>query len=285
MVVNMNMKKILYKYGIIIFGAFLFAVSVNFFTLPSKIVTGGVSGIATIIYYVSGWSPGIVIGVLNIIIGIIAYIELGKKFLIDSLVGIIAIPVFMELTEGAGFNFNDLVLSSVFGGIICGIGIGMAFSQGGTTGGTDIVSRISQKRLPNLSIGVILSMIDFIIISVSYFVFRDLKLTMYGLVTLFISTWVVDFIISKLNGGVVCYIITSKGEKMKNEIIKNLNRGITIINAIGGYSNEERKILMCVMKKKELEALRITAKKIDSGSFIIVSPSTEVQGEGFKYYR
>ena len=275
----------IYKYLIILSGALLFSVAVNLFMIPAKIVTGGVSGIATIVYYISGVSPGIVMGILNIIIGIAAYIELGKKFVVDSLVGIIAIPVFMELTKNFDLRFDDLVLSSVFGGIICGIGIGMTFSQGSTTGGTDIVSRISQKRLPSLSIGVILSAIDFVIISISYFVFKDIKLTMYGIATLFISTWVIDFIISKLNGAVVAYIITPKGNGFEKDIINKLGRGVTVINAKGGYSTGKKEILMCAMKKKELTELRKIAEKEDYKAFIIVSPSTEIQGEGFKYYR
>ncbi len=275
----------IYKYSIILSGALLFSVAVNLFMIPAKIVTGGVSGIATIVYYISGISPGIVMGILNIIIGIAAYIELGKKFVVDSLVGIIAIPVFMELTKNFELRFDDLVLSSVFGGILCGIGIGMTFSQGSTTGGTDIVSRISQKRLPSLSIGVILSAIDFVIISISYFVFKDIKLTMYGIATLFISTWVIDFIISKLNGAVVAYIITPKGNGFEKDIINKLGRGVTVIDAKGGYSTEGKEILMCAMKKKELTELRKIAEHEDYKAFIIVSPSTEIQGEGFKYYR
>ena len=275
----------IYKYSIILSGALLFSVAVNLFMIPAKIVTGGVSGIATIVYYISGISPGIVMGILNIIIGIAAFIELGKKFVVDSLVGIIAIPVFMELTKNFELRFDDLVLSSVFGGIICGIGIGMTFSQGSTTGGTDIVSRISQKRLPSLSIGVILSAIDFVIISISYFVFKDIKLTMYGIATLFISTWVIDFIISKLNGAVVAYIITPKGNGFERDIINKLGRGVTVIDAKGGYSTGEKEILMCAMKKKELTELRKIAEHEDYKAFIIVSPSTEIQGEGFKYYR
>lgn len=275
----------IYKYSIILSGALLFSVAVNLFMIPAKIVTGGVSGIATIVYYISGVSPGIVMGILNIIIGIAAYIELGKKFVVDSLVGIIAIPVFMELTKNFELRFDDLVLSSVFGGILCGVGIGMTFSQGSTTGGTDIVSRISQKRLPSLSIGVILSAIDFVIISISYFVFKDIKLTMYGIATLFISTWVIDFIISKLNGAVVAYIITPKGNGFEKDIINKLGRGVTVIDAKGGYSTEGKEILMCAMKKKELTELRKIAEQEAYKAFIIVSPSTEIQGEGFKYYR
>lgn len=279
------LKKIIYKYTIILAGSLLFSLSVNLFTLPSKIVTGGVSGIATVLYFLYGWSPGLVVGITNFVIGIIAYKELGKKFLADSLVGIIAIPVFMELTSNIPAFCDDIMLNSIFGGIICGIGIGLTFSQGSTTGGTDIVSRISQKRLPSLSIGTLLGVIDFLIIFVSYLVFGDLKLTMYGIITLFISTWVIDRIIMKLNCAVVAYIITTKGNEMKEKIFQNLNRGVTIIDAKGGYSNNDKKILMCVMKKKELELLKKLMNEVEDKSFVVVSPSTEVQGEGFKYYR
>ena len=278
------LKKLVYKYSIILVGSLLFSLSVNLFTLPSKIVTGGVSGIATVLYFLYGWSPGIVMGITNVVIGIIAYKELGKKFLADSLVGIIAIPLFMEITAGVPVFCDDIMLNSIFGGIVCGVGIGLTFSQGSTTGGTDIVSRISQKRMPSFSIGTLLAVIDFLIIFVSYLVFGDLELTMYGIITLFISTWIIDRIIMKLNCAVVAYIITTKEREMKNKIFENLNRGVTVINAKGGYSNEEKQILMCVMKKRELEVLKQLMNEVEEKSFVVVSPSTEVQGEGFKYY-
>lgn len=279
------LKKIVYKYFVILSGAFLFSLSVNLFTLPSKIVTGGVSGIATVLYFLYGWPPGIVMGIMNVLIGLIAYKELGKKFVADSLVGIIAIPVFMELTSYIPVFCYDAMLNSIFGGFLCGIGIGLTFSQGSTTGGTDIVSRISQKRLPALSIGTLLSVIDFFIIFVSYLVFKKIELTMYGIITLFISTWIVDAIITKLNSGVVAYIITTKEKEMKNKIFSELDRGVTVIDAKGGYSNDNKKILMCVMKKKELEKLKKLMETVEEQAFVIVSASTEVQGEGFKYYR
>ena len=279
------LKKLVYKYSIILVGSLLFSLSVNLFTLPSKIVTGGVSGIATVLYFLYGWSPGIVMGITNVVIGIIAYKELGKKFLADSLVGIIAIPLFMEITAGVSVFCDDIMLNSIFGGIVCGVGIGLTFSQGSTTGGTDIVSRISQKRMPSFSIGTLLAVIDFLIIFVSYLAFGDLKLTMYGIITLFISTWIIDRIIMKLNCAVVAYIITTREREMKSKIFENLNRGVTVINAKGGYSNEEKQILMCVMKKRELEVLKQLMNEVEEKSFVVVSPSTEVQGEGFKYYR
>ncbi len=280
-----NLKKTTYKYVVILVGSLLFSLSVNLFTLPSKIVTGGVSGIATVLYFLYGWSPGVVVGLTNIAIGLIAYKELGRKFIADSLVGIIAIPLFMELTSNFKPFCNDLMLNCIFGGILCGIGIGLTFSQGSTTGGTDIVSRISQKKMPSLSVGTLLGTIDFLIILVSYFVFGNIELTMYGIITLFISSWIIDSIIAKLNSGVVAYIITTKEKEMKLKIFSELDRGVTVINAKGGYSNDDRKILMCVMKKKELEKLKKLMEMVEEQAFVIVSPSTEVQGEGFKYYR
>lgn len=280
-----NLKKTTYKYVVILVGSLLFSLSVNLFTLPSKIVTGGVSGIATVLYFLYGWSPGVVVGLTNIAIGLFAYKELGRKFIADSLVGIIAIPFFMELTSNLKPFCNNLMLNCIFGGILCGIGIGLTFSQGSTTGGTDIVSRISQKKMPSFSVGTLLGTIDFLIILVSYLVFGNIELTMYGIITLFISSWIIDSIIAKLNSGVVAYIITTKEKEMKMKIFSELDRGVTVINAKGGYSNDDRKILMCVMKKKELEKLKKLMEMVEEQSFVIVSPSTEVQGEGFKYYR
>lgn len=278
-------KKSFFKYAIIIFGSLMFGLSVNLFTLPSKIVTGGVSGIATVLYFLYGWSPGMVVALTNVVIGLIAYKELGMNFIADSLVGIIAIPLFMELTSGFPPVCDDIMLNCIFGGILCGIGIGLTFSQGSTTGGTDIVSRISQKKMPHFSVGSLLGAIDFFIIFVSYLVFGDIELTMYGIITLYISTWIIDEIIRKLNSAVVTYIVTTKGEQMKKSVFKELNRGITVIEAKGGYSNTEKEILMCVMKKKELEKLKNIMNDVEEKSFVIVSPLTEVQGEGFKYYR
>lgn len=280
-----KIKKSFFKYTIILFGSLMFALSVNLFTLPSKIVTGGVSGIATVLYFLYGWSPGMVVALTNVIIGLIAYKELGMKFIADSLVGIIAIPLFMEMTSGLPPVCSNIMLNCIFGGILCGIGIGLTFSQGSTTGGTDIVSRISQKKMPHFSVGSLLGVIDFFIIFVSYLVFGDIELTMYGIITLFISTWIIDEIITRLNSAVVAYIITTREKQMKETIFEKLNRGVTVINAKGGYSNAEKEILMCVMKKKELEKLKNIMNEVEEKSFVIVSPSSEVQGEGFKYYR
>lgn len=279
------MKRNLLKYGGLLCGTFLFALAVNLFLIPSKIVTGGLSGIATILYHTLGWIPGMVIGVGNIIMCILAWIILGKNFVFNSLFGIISITFFVSVTEFFPAVTTDLFLSAVFGGILMGVGIGMTFIQGGTTGGTDILSRISQKKHPQLSIGVIMTIVDLIIIGASAAVFKDTELSMYGIISLVVSTAVIDGIIARLNSGVLVFVITTDAEKIKKIIYEYLKRGVTVIEAIGGFSEEKRQVLMCVMKKKEIEALKKIPEITDKNNFMIVTPSKEVFGEGFRYYR
>lgn len=279
------MKKHLKKYAIITFGAIIFSLSVNLFLIPSKIVTGGLSGVATILYHTFGIPAGFVVGGGNIIVCLWALHELGLKFVLNSLYGIFATTFFVSVTSFLPTITNDLFISTVFGGILLGIGVGFTFMQDGTTGGTDIVSRIVQKKQPHLSIGLLMTITDLVIISVSYAVFRDFELSMYGIISLVVSTAVIDGIIGKLNSGVLVYIITKDAELMKRAILDSLERGVTIIEAKGGFSEERKQILMCVMKKKDMENLKKTAKITEENSFVIVTPSKEVFGEGFHYYK
>ena len=279
------MKKNVKKYMLITVGAVIFSLSVNLFLIPSKIVTGGLSGIATILYHTTGIPAGIVVGLGNIIVCLWALKELGGKFVLNSLYGIFATTFFVSLTSFLPSVTDDLFISTVFGGILLGTGVAFTFMQEGTTGGTDIISRIFQKKHPHLSIGLLMTAVDFVIISISYAVFRDFELSMYGIISLVVSTAVIDGIIAKFNSGVLVYIITKDAEVMKTAIIDNLERGVTIIEARGGFSKEPKEILMCVMKKKDMEELKRIAKITEENSFVIVTPSKEVFGEGFHYYK
>lgn len=273
------------KYVAVLLGTLLFALSVNVFLVPSKIVTGGLSGIATILHYKFGISIGFAVMSGNILLCIIAYVTLGRKFVLDSILGILSITVFVSFTEFLPSLTDDLFLNSVFGGILMGIGIGLTFIQGATTGGTDIISRISQKRHPELSIGFIMTVVDLIIIGASAIVFGDIALSMYGIISLVVSTAVIDGIIASKNSGVLVFVVTENENEIKNLICRYLNRGVTVIDVFGGYSDRKRKLIMCVMKTKEAEELKKTEELRKNGNFMIVTPSKEVLGEGFRYYR
>lgn len=277
--------KHLKKYAIIAAGAFLFSLSVNLFTLPSKIVSGGISGIAIIVYHLSGVSTGLTVGILNAVILLVALKILGKTFVFDSLAAILMIPLFLKLTERLPPFTDNILLASIYGGVLLGVGIGIAFSQGGTTGGTDIVSRISQKKYPHLSIGILMTIVDFMIIGASVFAFGNIDLALYGILSLVISTAIIDMMIGKLNCAKLVFIITKADVSMESPIISSVNRGVTTISAIGGFSGQTKKILLCVAKPKQLEQLKAIVREYDPDAFIIVNESKEILGNGFQYYR
>lgn len=273
------------KYSMISLGAFLFSLSINLFTLPSKIVSGGISGIAIIVYHLSGISTGLTVGILNIIILLIALKTLGKTFVIDSLAAIVMIPLFLQLTEGFPPLTDNILLASVYGGALLGVGIGIAFSQGGTTGGTDIVSRISQKKYPHLSIGILMTIVDLLIIGASVIAFGNIDLALYGILSLVISTAVIDMLIGKLNCAKQVFIITKADTSLETPILSSVNRGVTTITGIGGFSGEPKKILLCVAKAKQVEIIKTIVRTYDPDAFIIVNESKEILGNGFQYYR
>lgn len=277
--------KLLKKYIIIGLGSFLFALSVNLFTLPTKIVSGGISGIATIIYHTAGISTGITVGILNIIIILFALKSLGKGFVIDSLTAIFMIPIFLKITELLPPVTQNPLLASLFGGVLLGCGIGLSFSQGGTTGGTDIVSRISQKKYPHLSIGILMTIVDLIIIGISMIVFQNIDLALYGILSLVISTAVIDYILGKLNSAKLVMIITHSQNKLEQAILSEINRGVTVINATGSFSGDSKKLLLCVVKSKQAEKLKTIVNAFDPNAFVIVNESKEILGNGFQYYR
>lgn len=273
------------KYSIIALGAFIFSLSVNLFTLPSKIVSGGISGIAIILFHIAGISTGVTVGILDVVLLLFALKFLGKQFVLDSLAAIFMIPVFLEITENLPPVTEDVFIASVFGGVFLGVGIGLAFSQGGTTGGTDIVSRISQKKYPHLSIGILMTIVDLLIIGISVITFGNTDLALYGILCLIISTAVIDMMIGKLNCAKLIFIITNSQTLLESEIIKNVNRGLTALSGTGVFSGEQKKILLCVSKSKEAEHLKQIIKKIDPNAFVIINESKEILGKGFSYYR
>ncbi len=277
--------KLVKKYGIIALGSLIFALSVNLFTLPARIVSGGLSGIATVIFYVTGISTGITVGGLNLVILLFALHSLGKQFVLDSLAAIFMIPLFLKLTETIPPLTREPLLAAVFGGVLLGVGIGMAFSQGGTTGGTDIVSRMSQKKYPHLSIGILMTIFDLLIIGISTLVFQNIDLALYGILSLVVSTAVIDGLIHRLNCAKLVLVITDSEAEMEKKIFQCVNRGVTTISAIGGFSGKEKKILMCVVKHKQMESLKQAIRLIDPNSFMIVNDSKEIIGNGFQYYR
>ena len=268
-----------------IVGSFITSMGVSLFYIPANVVSGGVSGIVTILYNAFNFAPGIVYGIINGALLISAWFILGKEFVFKTLLGASCISVFVQLLSYLPPVTSDPFLASVIGAILYGVGIGIALISGSSTGGTDIAARIIQHYREDVSIGKLLLIVDATVILISLLVFRNTNLALYGIIALAISTFAVDFLISKLNISKLAFVITDKGEEISKVLVSSSKRGVTLIEAKGVYTGEGRQVLICALKSSEIPKFQKTIEKLDPSVFIIYSESQQIVGKGFSVYR
>lgn len=264
----------------LIVGCFLVAISYNLFLSPNKLVAGGVSGLAILLNYLFNLDESIVILILNLVLLVASYIFLGKEKTKATAVGSILFPIFVKLTADISYYVNidtsQLLLSSIFGGLLYGLGAGMIFKAGYTTGGTDIVNQIMTKYL-KISMGKSIIYCDGIIILLSSFTFGINKL-MYSIVILYIISIMSDRIILGISDSKAFYIITDEEAAIKEYILTYLNHGVTVFNARGGFAKEKQNVLMCVLPTKDYYKLKEGINEIDPEAFFVVTDAYEVFG-------
>ncbi|MEK3952750.1 YitT family protein [Psychrobacillus sp. FSL K6-1464] len=267
-------------YVYVIIGAAIIAIAFNVFLLPNQVASGGVSGISTILKGVFGWAPGLVQYAFNIPLFIAGLIFLGAKFGIKSFVGTLVLPAVVLLTAAwEPWTMNPL-LGALFGGISVGLGLGIVFRGGASTGGTDLAAQIITKYT-GFSLGTSVLLIDGLIVLSAAFVF-DIERALYALIALFVTTKTIDLVQLGFSQSKMIYIITNKQDEIRDAIYTEIDRGVTKLPAHGGYTNVERPILMVVAYQTEFTKLKHIIKTIDPAAFVIVSDAYEVLGEGFK---
>lgn len=276
-----QMKKIL----ITILGTILTSIGISVFYLPAKVVGGGVSGLSTVLYHTFNVQPGVTYAVVNGVLLLFALIFLGKGFVFHTLIGAASITVFVEAFSYLPPVTEDIVLATIFGSVFYGVGIGMTLLVGSSTGGTDIAARLIQHFRPNVSVGRLLLFVDSAVIILSLAVFREFNLALYGIIALAVSTFAVDFLISKMNVSKLAFVITSKGEAIAKHLVSTSPRGVTRIEAKGAYSGSDKEVLVCALKSSEIPAFQRKIKELDESVFIIYSESKEIVGNGFHVYR
>lgn len=277
---KVSVKTTIMEYVFVIVGAAIIALGFNVFLFPNQIASGGVSGISTILYGMFGWNAGLVQYAFNIPLFIAGVLVLGKRFGIKSFVGTITLPFFVILTESWDpWTLNPL-LGSIFGGIVVGLGIGLVFKGNASTGGTDLLAQIITK-LTGLTLGTSVLMIDGVIAVSAALVF-DLEKGLFALIGLYVTTKTIDIVQLGFSQSKMVYIITKEEVKVRDAIYKEINRGVTKLSAIGGYTGEERPVLMVVVYQTEFTKLKQVLKTVDPQAFVIVSDAYEVLGEGFK---
>lgn len=263
-----------------ILGSFIIAIAYNLFLAPNNLVAGGVSGIAIILKGLFGFDDFIVILFCNIFLLILSYFLLGKEKTSASVLGSLVFPLFVKLTSTIGqvitIDNSQLLISSVFGGVLYGLGIGMIFKAGFTSGGTDILNQIFNKYF-KMSIGKSMLCVDGTITLSSAFVFGANKL-MYAIIVLYIISIMSDRVILGVSDSKAFYIITDEEKAVKDYILKYLNHGVTVFNAKGGYAKEKQNVLMCVLPTKDYYRLKEGIMEIDKDAFFVVTDAYEVFG-------
>ena len=268
------------RYFSLMIGLLLISLAFNLFLLPNNIVFGGVSGISIITKKLFGWDPSIVIYIGSLLLLIVSFIVLVKNQTTGSILGSILFPVFVQLTENIGeilpIGEIELLLAALFGGIIYGVGAGLVFKAGFTTGGTDIINQIISKYM-KVSMGSAMLMSDGLIVLSGVSVFGINKL-MYAIIVVYLIGILTDRVLLGISNSKAFYIITEKEEGIKNYILKELGHGVTIFDAKGGYTSEKQKVLLCVVPTDQYYRLKEGIKEIDKQAFFVVMDAYEVFG-------
>ncbi len=280
----------------IVLGSIITAAAINIFLVPYKIAPGGVTGIATVIYYLSGerFPVGVTMLALNIPLFILGIRFIGGKFIIRTLFSTVFLSVVIDvsepvttyfadfyLTKAANSATPDLLLYSIFGGFFMGLGLGFVFRSGATTGGTDLAAKVVHHFIPQLTMGQLLLVIDSAVILFAAIAFNSFLLALYAILSLYLSTKVIDAILEGVNFAKAVYIISEQSEEIAQKIMTDLDRGVTALRGVGMYTGKDKSVLYCVLHRGQLQQLKELVVKIDANAFIILSDVREVLGEGF----
>ena len=274
------------RYVLITLGCLIYALAFNWCYAPNYIAYGGFTGLAQIVNSFGGFlSVGTLVFLMNLPLFFLGWKLLGGGLLVSSLYAMTLSSLFIDLMA-ALFSFSPMepLLACIYGGAILGVALGLILGQGATTGGTDLLARLLKLPLPWLPVGKLLLGLDLVVISASALVFHSLDTALYGLVALYLSTTVMDTVLYGLDTAKVAYIITSCPGAMAQTLTQTLERGVTILHGEGAWSGEERQVLMCAFKQRQIVSLKQAVKELDPEAFLIVCNAHEVLGNGFGRY-
>ena len=273
-----------FDYLVIFAGAVLYGISVAMFTSPNNVAPGGLTGVATMLNYMFSLPIGIMIFVMNIPLFIWGFIENGKGFLTRTLVATALVSVMIDvLTPILPAYTGDTILAAGFGGVLNGLGLGLIFYRGGSTGGTDIIALNLHKHFPFISTGTIILVSDILVLLMVFFVYHSIENVLYALLVIFISIKVIDAVSygTSRGNGKLMFVISDNYEEVSANIMKNLKRGVTYLNGEGAYSCNDKKVIMCAVRPQEAYKITSGIKNVDPNAFIIVTTAGAIKGRGF----
>lgn len=272
--------KYLKEYSIITLGCFFYAISINYFFISNHLAEGGVAGICLILYYLFKLPVGVMYFVINIPLLIIGWRLVGRDFLFKTLYGTSCLSFLITFTQNWKGPSSDIMLGSIYGGVLIGIGLGLIFMVNGSTGGTDIIARILNRYF-DIPMGRTMLFLDIVILGVAT-IFFGKEIVMYTLISMAIVSKAIDYFQDGYTKSKGITIISTKSEEIKSKIMDKIGRGTTIIKGKGGYTGKEIDLLFCVVSKFEVTKVKNIVKEIDTFAFLTISDVSEVLGEGFK---
>lgn len=269
----------------ITFGSAVFALGFDLFLVPNQIGAGGISGLAMV---VNAFVPVITVGAFSVVINIPLFLAgyrfVGKKFFWGSLAGMLISSLLIDLFTMIPVIPTEPLLGAIFGGLFAGVGCGVVFMQGASTGGVDIAARLLKYKLKNLSIGKLMLLVDMSIAVITGIAFRDINKVLYCVVALFVSSEALDAVVYRFDYSYVAMIITDQDEAVRDAIDRQLDRGCTYLKGEGAYTGQSKNVIYCAIKRQQVAELKELVMGIDPRAFMVLQEAHQVLGEGFERY-
>ena len=265
-----------------IVGSAIMAAGTSLLLLPNQLSSGGIAGIATILYYLINIPMGTTILAFNIPLFVLAVFRMGKSFFIKSMIGTISFSIFIDILDKLEPLTNDRFLACIYGGVIIGLGTAIILKANSSTGGSDLISFLAKSFNPQLRISNIIVMIDVAIVLLNVVFFREIEIGLYSAIAIYIMGKIIDIVFEGIYFTKLIFIVSDKNEKIAREIGENIKRGTTGLLGKGMYTKKDKLVLMCAASRGDVARVKNIAREIDPNSFIIITNSREVVGQGFK---
>lgn len=276
-------KSYIREYLMIFAGSLLYAAGFQIFLYRKDIITGGVTGIAMILNLITHLPVGLLVIVMNIPLFIMARMNFGRRSTIASLICMLISSLMIDATALFKIDLShvDLMVASIYGGLLMGIGLGVVYRTGATTGGIDIMAKFMHAKWQHINLGTIILLMDILVIVLFAICFRKFESALYALISMFISARVIDVVLYGLNSSKACYIISEKSDNIKRRLLNDLDRGVTILHGEGGYTGDKKNIILCTINRRQIAQVREIIKREDPAAFVMVSDVRDVFGDGF----
>ena len=268
-----------------ILGSAIFAAGFAFFLQPNDLSPGGISGLALLVMELTGFGRvGVLSILMNLPLFVLGGLKIGKRFFVGSLIGMFLSSVLIDAFTALQFPAVEPVIAIIYGGVLCGIGLGIVFVSGTSTGGSDILVRLLKLRYRNVPIGQISLSFDAVVVFLTGLVFRDMNKALYTGITVFLCGKMVDAVVYRFDYSKVALIISKEYKEIVRQIGIRLDRGATYLHGEGTYSGEDTKVVLVAIKKQQLAELKELVMELDPAAFVIVQEAHQVLGDGFHRY-